>query len=52
MRRRSLDIKQEGLRVKLSDTVFDIDLGFNPSPGKKMGEGDLLMEKDKGGKES
>lgn len=23
--------------MKLSDTVFDIDLGFNPSPGKKNG---------------
>lgn len=50
MGRRSLDIKQEGLRVKLSVTAFDVDLGFRPLP--RMEEGDLLMEKDKGGKES
>lgn len=35
--RRSLDIKQEGLRVKLSVTALDVDLGFNPFPWKKNG---------------
>lgn len=31
--------------MKLSDTVLAADLGFNPCPQEKVGEGYLLMEK-------
>lgn len=40
--RKSLDIKQEGSRVKLSGTVFNVNLRFNtlpPPPGKSRGRG-------------